>query len=216
MLILFDFDGTIADTLPHIIEIVNSYAPKYNFDPVNPSELGKLREMTIKELLKKFHISLVKFLFFNNKVRSDLAGRMEMVRPFSGMREILRDLKKAGYRMGIVTSNSRSNVEIFLKKYQMQDEFEFVHSEKNVFGKHRILKKVIKNAGIEMADAIYIGDEVRDIEACRKINLKIISVTWGFNGQNILSRFKPDYLVKTPAELMTALSESMKDRTNLI
>ena len=50
-------------------------------------------------------------------------------------------------------------------------------------------------------EIIYVGDEVRDIQACKKIGVKIIAVSWGYNSKEILDREKPDYLVNKPIEI---------------
>jgi len=54
-------------------------------------------------------------------------------------------------------------------------------------------------------DVIYIGDEVRDIEAARAAGIKIASVTWGYNLESILTENKPDYIVTQPRDLLNLM-----------
>ena len=71
-----------------------------------------------------------------------------------------------------------------------------------MFGKHRSLKRLLKTYHMKPAETIYIGDEVRDIEACRKAKVQIIAVTWGFNSKRILERAKPDFIADKPEDIV--------------
>ena len=75
-----------------------------------------------------------------------------------------------------MTSNSKENVKVFLKKNNL-DLFGKNYLESNVFGKHRLIKKFIKINNLKKDNLIYVDDETRDIEACKKIGLKIVAVT---------------------------------------
>ena len=59
---------------------------------------------------------------------------------------------------------------------------------------------------LEPQDAIYIGDEVRDIKSAKKAGIPIAAVTFGFNSKEALEKESPDYLCDTPAELVKILS----------
>ncbi|PSB03825.1 HAD family hydrolase, partial [Merismopedia glauca] len=52
------------------------------------------------------------------------------------------------------------------------------------------------------AKVIYVGDETRDIEAARKSKIKAIAVCWGFNFREILAKYKPDFLIDRPSQLL--------------
>jgi phosphoglycolate phosphatase len=49
---------------------------------------------------------------------------------------------------------------------------------------------------------IYVGDETRDIEAARKIQIQVIAVSWGFNSREVLAEQKPDFLISHPSQLI--------------
>lgn len=200
--LIFDFDGTIADTLPHIIDIANdSYVKEYGIKKITKKDLERLKRKTPWQIMKEFKIPLYKVPFIVLKVQSLLHKEMNKVKIFPGMKSILIALKKKNMPIGILSSNSKKNVMAFLKKNNL-NIFDFVHSESNLFGKDKALRNIIRRYKIKKEDVIYIGDEVRDIKACKKAKIPIISVSWGFNTYNLLKKYKPDYIIRKPRELL--------------
>ena len=59
----------------------------------------------------------------------------------------------------------------------------------------------MKSFHLKPVDIVYIGDEVRDVEAAKAMGVKIVSVTWGFQSKQILERGEPDYIAEKPKEL---------------
>lgn len=116
------------------------------------------------------------------------------------MKETFIALNKDGFTLGIVTSNSKTNVESFLETNGI-NFIDFVHGDVGIFGKARKLQAVIKNSGYTIDEVIYIGDEVRDIEAAKIIGIKVIAVTWGFNNKEALEKKSPDYIVSKPNQI---------------
>lgn len=106
------------------------------------------------------------------------------------------------YFVGILTSNTTENVEHFLHKHGLKQFFSDVRSEFQVFGKHTSLKKIVRFHKIKKQQIIYVGDETRDIEASNKARIKSVGVTWGFNSEQALSRFKPFGIANSPQDIV--------------
>ena len=68
--------------------------------------------------------------------------------------------------------------------------------------KTKIINNVLRQKQIKTQEVIYVGDETRDIEASKKANVKICSVTWGFNSEEALAKENPDFLIHHPRELV--------------
>ena len=204
---IFDFDGTLADTLPLLVNILNRLSGKYGYKTIEESDLNTLRGKTSKEILKSLGISLLKLPFVVRNVRQELRREIEFIRPIAGIRTMLFQLKKRGHKLGIVTSNSEENVKKFLEANNLQ-YFDFVCSGSSIFGKAGLLKSLMKSQHLKPGEAVYVGDETRDIDAARKARVKIISVSWGFNSRQILEKEKPDFLIDAPGEL-TKIVESL-------
>lgn len=119
---------------------------------------------------------------------------------------MLNQLNKMNIHLGIVTSNSVENVKSWLKLNKMDHFFQFVYSASNLFGKDKVIKKILKNYQINKEQVCFVGDETRDIEAAKKSAITSIAVTWGFNSEDVLLKSEPHYLIKDPKELITILS----------
>jgi HAD superfamily hydrolase (TIGR01549 family) len=202
--ILFDFDGTIADTMKKAIEIYNQLALKNNFTLVDENNLRQLQNKKPMEILKILHIPLRKLPSIANKIRKELKSSLGEISTFNGIQEALLEIKQLHYKIGIISTNNRDNIQLFLE-YNNLCYFDFIFSGKKMFGKHRLLKKVIKKNNLSVDEIIYIGDEIRDIDACRKVGIKIISVCWGYNDKDSLMRENAGFIVEKPAEILKCL-----------
>ena len=204
--IIFDFDGTIADTVDALVNIANSLALEFNYAQITPEEFLILRNLTSREIFKYSGIPLFKIPFLLKKVKKELKNKIPELKPIPEIEETLVELKENGNRLGIITSNSKSNVKEFLKINNLDNLFEFVHTGVTIFGKTTIINNVLKQKQIKIQEVIYVGDETRDIEASKKAQIKICSVTWGFNSEEALAKQNPDFLIHHPRELVEIIS----------
>jgi phosphoglycolate phosphatase len=191
--VIFDFDGTIADTFPTIVKLFNEIAEENGFPIITEKNLDEVRNHSAMELVKKYKVSPLRLLKFQKDFQKNIYGQIENIPIHKGITEMLNKLKKMGLIVGVVTSNSQENVEKFLKLHDIS--LDFVHSERNIFGKGVVLRKLIKLNKVSSDQVIYVGDEVRDIEAARGAKMKVAAVTWGMNSKERLEKAKPDYIV---------------------
>lgn len=195
--IVFDFDGTLADTFDVIKTIAMQEYGEYDID------LELFKSEGAKGIIRRLDIPRWKIPGMILNVTSKLRNSKE-IKLFPGIVDLLNQLKK-DYKIGIVSSNSQEIINDTLREYGLDDLFEFVYSESSLFGKHLVLKKMCSKYKIDPLDVIYVGDEDRDIVAAKKANIKTIAVTWGFNSKEKLSRENPDYLVDSPMEFLEVL-----------
>lgn len=216
--IIFDFDGTLADTFDALVRISNRLAVEFGYPPTTPEELPKVRNLSSREIVKQSGISVLKLPFLLKRVRESLHNEIQYLNPISDIKETLTQLINEGYFLGILTSNAEENVIPFLKKHGMQGLFSFIYSETSLFRKDKSLKKLMKIKNWSSEEVIYVGDETRDIEASKKINIKVIAVSWGFNSGEVLAKHNPDFLIHKPSELIEVLRSLQKrvpdDRKN--
>ena len=205
--ILFDFDGTIADTLDALVNITNRLADEFGFQPLTPEEVPLVKTLTARELIKKSGISLFKIPHLLNRVKSDLRQDIETLSPITGIKEALKELKDGGNILGILTTNSEENVRLFLRQHQMEYLFSYLYSETTIFGKNKVLKKFISQHNLTAEQVIYVGDEARDIESSKKARIKVIAVSWGFNSPAALAKHNPDFLIHHPHQLIEIIRQ---------
>ncbi len=202
--IIFDFDGTVADVLEIGIEIANKLADEFGFRKITDENREELRGSTARQVMKKLNIPIWKLGWILSRGKTELANLINNVYPFDGMPYVLKELKERGFALGMVTLNSPSNTRAFLERHDLTF-FDFVDTEKRAFKKHRAFKKVLKSHNLSVGDVVYVGDEVRDIVAAKKVGMPIVAVSWGLNSHHVLEEHCPDYLVDTPEELLKTL-----------
>ncbi len=204
--VLFDFDGTIADTHDAFFGIVNRLADEFGYPQVDQEELARLKKLSSAEIIKYSRVSPFKIPFILKRLKKELGKEITDLKPYLDMQEVLFLLKNKGYVLGIVTSNLGDNVHIFLRNNGLDHIFDFVQAGTTLFGKNRMINKVLKEHNFKADEVIYVGDETRDISAAKKSKLTMISVAWGFSSPAILQEYKPDFLIHQPKELLTAIA----------
>ena len=207
--LLFDFDGTIADTRKIAHGILNDMSKEFGFQRLPEEHLENARDMGTREFIRHLGISTWKVPSIARRGLELLHERMDQVNPIEGMPEVLAELHGRGHRIGILTSNSEANVNDFLKRHDLP-YFYFVRTSSKLFGKAREMKRLIRAEGVAPAEILYIGDETRDIEAAKESGLSMAAVTWGYNSTTALAALNPEHLMKSPTELL----EVKSPRTN--
>lgn len=202
--LIFDFDGTLGDTLLPHLDIYKKVARDMGIDFDENEDLEELRKLSAKGLIKKYKLGPIKLRQFIKKSHQELNKTFDQIEMFPGMEKLLKDLAK-NYRLGILSSNSQENIEKFVKAKNLEI-FDFIYTGQNMFGKDKIFKKILKNENLGTNEILYFGDELRDINACQKLGIKIAAVTWGFDHLKILEKAKPDYLISEPKEIKKLLA----------
>lgn len=201
--LLFDFDGTIADTLPTSADIIRSLSAKYGYKPLSNKESEYMRDFTIQEIFKESHVAFYKLPLMVYDVKKELNKHIGGLTVIKGMKAVLEILRKQ-YHLAIITSNDKTNVEIFLKNNHV-DFFDSIYTGTTIFGKARLIQGFLKKNNLQTKEVVYVGDEIRDIEATKKVGVPIIAATWGFNSRKGLARFEPDYIIDSPREILPIL-----------
>jgi len=202
---IFDFDGTIADSFEKTLSVTIQIMKDYGIDGINKKFVSLYRNNNIKNVIKEAKIPLYKVPFIIKKGQHEVSKVIKNVKPFKGMDNLIRDLKRKGLKLGILTTNSEYNVKQFLKINNI-NAFDFIYTGSSLFGKGKFLKKIIKMKKFIPEKTIYIGDETRDIKAAKEAGVKSVAVTWGFNNKKLLLKEKPDFIVDKPEDLLVLVS----------
>jgi phosphoglycolate phosphatase len=124
---------------------------------------------------------------------------------YPGMKKCLFDLKKNGFHLAILSSNLKKNIKKFIKAKGI-DIFDYFHCSTHILGKGSAIKKFLKVNHLKKNEAIYVGDEMRDIDACKKVGIKMIGVSWGLHTKEALLKSGVDFLVEKPSEILKIVS----------
>ncbi|HVE16093.1 MAG TPA: HAD-IA family hydrolase [Chthoniobacterales bacterium] len=199
---VFDFDGTIADTFQQGLDILNGLAAEFGYKPLAGDDVEKARGMTTRQVMRFLGIPNRRLPAIASRGIRELRARIGEVRPIAGVPEVLRALRARGIRLGIVTSNSEENVGIFLKHHDLEI-FEFVRSSSRLLGKAREIRQAMKRDRFGAEEVLFVGDETRDIEACRRARIRCAAVTWGYNLRESLLAQDPYCIFDRPEELLS-------------
>jgi phosphoglycolate phosphatase len=199
--LVFDFDGTIADTLGETRKIYNQLAPEYGIREVDAHEISELRHLSLKEILGKLQIPKHRLPSIISRGTGMMRKNIDRLELIAGMKETLTELRNQTENFGILTSNTTANVDIFLQNHGIRELFDFISSTSKLTGKSRHLRAIRRTFSLEHSEMIYIGDELRDVKAAQKAGIPHAAVSWGFNSRESLAEAKPTYLFDHPKEL---------------
>ncbi len=203
-LVVFDFDGTLCDSFRPVIGALNEIHESYGFRKVVEQEVPELRNFEMKEVLGRIGIGTFKLPFVVRRLRKLLAPRIATMGTFDGIPGLIADLNAKSLNVGVLTSNSLENVNLFLSNKNMK--MDFVSAGSSLFGKARHLNK-LKNKVTADVVRIYVGDETRDMQAAKEAGFVSVAVTWGYNTKSALERVEPDYIAENASMLEEVLEK---------
>ena len=199
--VIFDFDGTLADTEEANFVIYQKLAEKYNLRNITMDELGHLKKMNAKDVMAYVELKKRYLPFILKKGKSLLTQDIKNIRLCKpDIFNIIKELKEMGVKTAIITTNSKANVNLFLETHNV-DFFDLVVSA-TMFGKESKMKRIVKKEKIYISEFLYVGDEIRDIIAAKNAGMDIASVGWGYNTVESLKKHEPNYLIFEPSELI--------------
>lgn len=203
--LVFDFDGTIVDTLMVYWQIYNQLAQKFNYSQIKKEEIDQYRSMEVKQVCNALNIPWLAIPKLLKEGKKELRSYPSKLKPIKGIIPIFEQLKAGGYQLGILSSSPRESITLFLNNHQL-DVFDFVYITSNLFSKARTINKMLKQQRLNRQAVVYIGDEIRDIKAARQADVVIIAVSWGFNTVQALNQAAPNFLITKPKQLLTAIN----------
>lgn len=209
--VIFDFDGTVADSFAESLLAYNRIAPRLRLRTVNEPEIPALRRLGAGQLMQVLGIPMWKLPRLMIAVRADLHDHFHSVRPVPGIAEAIRGLREANCHLAIVTSNSEQNVRNFLVRHSMEG-FDTVVAGASIFGKATRLRRLIKTTHADRATSFYIGDTVPDIRAAREAGTLAVAVAWGFSDPAPLAAEVPDALVDKASDLASTIVRLLGER----
>ena len=192
-ILIFDFDGTIANTFDVMIDLFNTIVSKYDIKPITKELLDTYLEIPLKKRIKAHGVKYRQVPFLVKDALSLHEPFLKQATPFEGMKEILTDLSKK-YTLYIASSNKKELIESFLNTHNIH-VFKKVYAKPTLFGKDKLLLSLLKKENLNIKDVLYIGDELRDIDACEKIHMDILPVSYGYDKPSFLkNNYKKDIM----------------------
>jgi len=204
--IIFDLDGTLADTLPLIIKAIKQALEPLLHRPLSEDEItatfGVSEEGTIGQLApQQVQEGLEAFEKLYESLHDEIAPE-----PFPGIRELLAALKGHSVHTALVTAKGQRSNETSLNKLKLKGCFDAIETgnpSKHV--KVEGIEKVLRGwPGVKKEEVIYVGDSSSDIEASRKAGIPVIAACWAQTAHiEELKKLHPDELFTSVDEFST-------------
>ena len=205
--IVFDFDCTLVDSRAVFIRLYNELAAKHSYTSMTPENLEHLRTLSIPERCNYLNVPLYRIPFLAAAVMKSYRHAISEI-PFNpGVKEMLDNLSAGNIPFAVLSSNSKGNIEQFFSLHGI--ECADIFCSRSIFGKHVLINKFLMAKKLEPSQILYVGDELRDIIACRKSGVNVAWVSWGYDHEKALENNKPDHVFHNPAELLTVIAPNV-------
>jgi phosphoglycolate phosphatase len=179
-LVIFDLDGTLADTFPWFASVLNTAADRFGFNRVDPEHERLLRDYAPQQILAHLGLPLWKLPMLVRHLRMQMTEQLQNLSLFDGATQMLEGLCAKGVPLALVTSNSETNARKLLGPRAARC-FRYFVCGASMFGKASKIKKVLARSQVAAARALLVGDEIRDCDAALASGVAFGAVSWGYN-----------------------------------
>lgn len=208
--VIFDFDGTLVDSLRAVVDVFEDITGRH--EHFSDEQVNAMRDVPIPQLMKQLGVPRWKAPLLLMRGRKMIRKHLRDMTLHKGIDGVLHQLHKDGVPLFVLSSNSTENVRKYLRQHELLDCFVAVYGGASVFGKAPRLLKLVDRHKIDIVSSWYVGDETRDVSAARAVGFRAASVAWGFNTRAALEHKEPDVLADTPAELLKGLQAAWKKK----
>lgn len=203
-LIIFDFDGTLADSFPYFLQTMNALATTYNFPKIDSQEVDRLRGLDARQMMKRARLPAWKMPLIARSFIQLMNRDINQIHLFDGIPELLRTLATQGVKLAIVSSNSEENVRQVLGT-DNASLISYYGCGTSLFHKGHKFKRAMAKLKIKPEETLCIGDEMRDIEAVQKVATAFGGVAWGYTRSDALEANPGVIMFYTPKEIVEAV-----------
>ncbi|PEE39631.1 pyrophosphatase PpaX [Bacillus pseudomycoides] len=207
--VLFDLDGTLINTneliISSFLHTLNKYYPdQYKREDILPF-IGPSLHETFRPMDEGMVDEMIQcYRQFNHDHHDELVEEYETVY------ETVQELKKQGYKIGIVTTKARQTVEMGLKLSKLKEFFDVVvtiDDVEHVKPHPEPIQKALKLLDAKPEETLMVGDNHHDIVGGQNAGTKTAAVAWTIKGREYLESYKPDYVLDKMSDLLSILSE---------
>jgi phosphoglycolate phosphatase len=203
-LAIFDFDGTLADSLPWFRASFQDMIARFDLAPVRDDEVEGLRGMSAREIMARLNVSKWQLPAIVSDMRKRKLAAASETSLFAGIPAMLSDLQRQGIKTAIVSSDSEASVRQVLGPTAAKiNRFDCGAA---MFGKYWKFRRVARKLGAKPSETICIGDEIRDIEAAKAAEMDSGAVIWGYALPGALRAAGPTHLFHSIEEMMQLLT----------
>ena len=203
-LAIFDFDGTLSDSFPWFLSVINAVADKHKFQRVTKDRVGEMRSVGANELIRMLGVARWRIPLIARDMRKMKAAQIDRIALFPGVDRMFVELKARGVTIAVVSSDNEDNVRAVLGP--LEDEVSHFACAAGLFGKTAKFRRILELTSISVDDTLSIGDEIRDIEAARETGVDFGAVSWGYTSAAALNARAPTFMFSRMDDITVALT----------
>jgi len=196
MLVVFDFDGTLADTYALFREAFNDAARELNVSPYRIEDEAHIRTLEATDVLRFHGVGPRVAAEFIGLLRKGMDARRDEARLFSGISDVLLHLIQEGQCLALLSSNSPSLIQTSLGELTMH--FAIQRFDVPLREKANALRWV---SGAKSSQVCFIGDEIRDASAATEADVPFGAVCWGYNSEAALRKAGAFEILHHPSDI---------------
>lgn len=189
-LAIFDFDGTLADSRSWVTSVFNDVAVRFAFRTLSAPEIEEMRGKSNRQIIRELGVPMWKLPLIARHMRGLAAGAADRIPLFPGMAPALLTLRDRGVRLAIASSNREDTVRRILGP-EIAAAFQHFECGISLFGKAGRIRRIVRHSGVAATEAIFIGDETRDVEAAGQAGIAAGIVLWGYARPEAFADFPP-------------------------
>ena len=213
--VIFDLDGTVADTLEDLASAVNHALTESGFDPYPVDDyrhfVGNGVDSLIRTVLKD-HATDELMLRLKEEFRDYYAAHvLDHTKAYSGMAQLLKKLREENILTAVISNKPDRYVPKILEALYPDHRFDLQWGQREGIERKPApdsLYQALEHFSLSPKDALYVGDSDVDVRFAHNAGLKVCGVEWGFRGREELLSSGADFIVKTPEELYPIIKES--------
>lgn len=195
-LILFDYDGVIADSFPVYYSLVREALTRLGHHIItDPEDFRALFDDNFYRSLAQKGVDLATFS------RSVYAERRVETPIYPFMPPILKGLATSA-TLAVISSNAGNTIRAALEAADLLPLFAAIMGSDTAFSKEEKIRRARERFSPPSGEVYYVGDTVGDITEGRAAGATTVAVCWGWHGRERLAHAHPDYLVTDPAALL--------------
>jgi len=215
--VIFDFDGTLADVIPMLREIYGQMAIRRGYPVIDDRKFRELQNGNLKDAIRFIGVKPWQLPGVMNEGRKLFYAKRREVKLFPGITGLIKDLDQAGWKIYILSSNSATTIRSVMRREGLEHSVT-VLKRPPLFGKATSIKKLVRRHRLNRKNVYMVGDEVRDIDAANGAGVAGIAVLWGLQSEHMLKSAKPFHVAGSVAELrglFSSLEQPVAQKTLL-
>ena len=208
--IIFDFDGTLADTIPALCEGINLTMKQYGYPTHTEDEVRTFINHGARELVRR---AMPKQLQSDEDLVDEVLADYDKLygtvclhtdRCYDGMRELVERLHGMGLKIGVLSNKQDHYVKALCKNVLPKECYDAAQG--SIFGKPTkpdpYLSHLITEAlGVDPSECIFVGDSDVDVKTAHNAKMTHVGVSWGYRDEAFLRKNGADLIAHSPEEL---------------